>query len=301
MADEWKPKIIGIICNWCSYAGADGAGSARTQYPPDVRIVRVMCTGRIDTLFVLKAFADGADGVLVSGCHFGDCHYLRRSKVGSGDQRCDQHRERDRTKPDCSRKKEKRIINMTTGNPSPLVSLFQKEDFDDWSKPHLVGDTTEYSALLELQKMQKGDQRKYGNGIIVSVVTCTEIKQGIAIETGKTSPQYFNACSIIELHEDDFKALGINKNTNVRVTSAAGSVILKAVVTTQSLYPGLAHIPMGPWANMVVPAYTYSTGEPCFCGFDCLIEPAPEEKIENAVKLLHEKCGLKYVGDPHYD
>ena len=53
MADEWKPKIIGIICNWCSYAGADGAGSARTQYPPDVRIVRVMCTGRIDTLFVL--------------------------------------------------------------------------------------------------------------------------------------------------------------------------------------------------------------------------------------------------------
>ena len=76
MADEWKPKIIGIICNWCSYAGADGAGSARTQYPPDVRIVRVMCTGRIDTLFVLKAFADGADGVLVSGCHFGDCHYL---------------------------------------------------------------------------------------------------------------------------------------------------------------------------------------------------------------------------------
>ena len=54
MADEWKPKIIGIICNWCSYAGADGAGSARTQYPPDVRIVRVMCTGRIDTLFVTE-------------------------------------------------------------------------------------------------------------------------------------------------------------------------------------------------------------------------------------------------------
>ena len=60
MADEWKPKIIGIICNWCSYAGADGAGSARTQYPPDVRIVRVMCTGRIDTLFVLKAKLQGS-------------------------------------------------------------------------------------------------------------------------------------------------------------------------------------------------------------------------------------------------
>ena len=75
--------------------------------------------------------------------------------------------------------------------------------------------------------MQKGDQRKYGNGIICSVITCTEIKQGVVIETGKTSSKYFNACSIIELHEDDFKTLGINKNTNVRVTSAVGSVILK--------------------------------------------------------------------------
>ncbi len=76
MSDEWKPKIIAIICNWCSYAGADLAGGARIQYPPDVRAVRVMCTGRVDTLFIMKAFQDGADGVLISGCHFGDCHYL---------------------------------------------------------------------------------------------------------------------------------------------------------------------------------------------------------------------------------
>jgi coenzyme F420-reducing hydrogenase delta subunit len=74
--DGWKPKILGIVCNWCSYAGADLAGGARTQYPPDIRIVRLMCTGRLDPLFVMKAFMDGADGVLVSGCHFGDCHYL---------------------------------------------------------------------------------------------------------------------------------------------------------------------------------------------------------------------------------
>ena len=74
--DGWKPKILGIVCNWCSYAGADLAGSARAQYPPDIRIVRLMCTGRLDPLFILKAFVDGADGVLVSGCHFGDCHYL---------------------------------------------------------------------------------------------------------------------------------------------------------------------------------------------------------------------------------
>jgi coenzyme F420-reducing hydrogenase delta subunit len=74
--DGWKPKILGIVCNWCSYAGADLAGSARAQYPPDIRIVRLMCTGRVDPLFIMKAFMDGADGVLVSGCHFGDCHYL---------------------------------------------------------------------------------------------------------------------------------------------------------------------------------------------------------------------------------
>jgi F420-non-reducing hydrogenase iron-sulfur subunit len=74
--DGWKPKILGIVCNWCSYAGADLAGSARAQYPPDIRIVRLMCTGRLDPLFIMKAFVDGADGVLVSGCHFGDCHYL---------------------------------------------------------------------------------------------------------------------------------------------------------------------------------------------------------------------------------
>ncbi|MDG6257968.1 MAG: hydrogenase iron-sulfur subunit [Methanomicrobiaceae archaeon] len=76
MAEEWNPKIIAIICNWCSYAGADLAGGARMQYPPDIRAVRVMCTGRIDPLFIMKAFQDGADGVLISGCHFGDCHYL---------------------------------------------------------------------------------------------------------------------------------------------------------------------------------------------------------------------------------
>lgn len=76
MADEnWNPKIIAIICNWCSYAGADLAGGARIQYPPDIRAIRVMCTGRVD-LFIMKAFHDGADGMLISGCHFGDCHYL---------------------------------------------------------------------------------------------------------------------------------------------------------------------------------------------------------------------------------
>lgn len=72
---EWEPRIVGILCYWCSYAGADLAGSSRLSYPPNLRIVRVPCSGRVDPLFVLRAFARGADGVLVSGCHPGDCHY----------------------------------------------------------------------------------------------------------------------------------------------------------------------------------------------------------------------------------
>jgi len=73
----WEPKILGILCNWCSYAGADLAGSARLQHPPNVRIVRVPCSGRVDPQFVLKGFMRGFDGVLVSGCHPGDCHYAK--------------------------------------------------------------------------------------------------------------------------------------------------------------------------------------------------------------------------------
>jgi len=73
--NTFEPKIIGFLCNWCSYAGADLAGTSRTRYPQNVRIVRVPCSGRVDPLFVLKAFQDGADGVMVLGCHPGDCHY----------------------------------------------------------------------------------------------------------------------------------------------------------------------------------------------------------------------------------
>lgn len=76
MADDYEPKILGFLCNWCSYSGADLAGTSRIQYPPTVRVIRVMCTGRIDPAFIVKAFAEGADGVLVSGCHPGECHYV---------------------------------------------------------------------------------------------------------------------------------------------------------------------------------------------------------------------------------
>ncbi len=73
--DQSRLKIVGFLCNWCSYAGADLAGVNRLQYPDDIRIIRVPCSGRINPLLILKCFQEGADGVLVSGCHPGDCHY----------------------------------------------------------------------------------------------------------------------------------------------------------------------------------------------------------------------------------
>jgi len=73
---DWNPRIVVFACNWCSYAGADTAGVSRIQQQPHFRMIRVMCSGRIQPAFVLRAFEKGADGVLVSGCHFGDCHYV---------------------------------------------------------------------------------------------------------------------------------------------------------------------------------------------------------------------------------
>jgi len=73
---EFEPKIIVFACNWCTYAAADLAGTSRVQYPPNAYIVRMMCSGMINPSYVLRAFEDGADGVIVSGCHYTDCHYI---------------------------------------------------------------------------------------------------------------------------------------------------------------------------------------------------------------------------------
>ena len=75
MSLTWEPKIVGFACQWCTYAGADLAGTSRLQYPATVRLIRVPCSGRVNPAFVLRAFKRGADGVLVAGCHPGDCHY----------------------------------------------------------------------------------------------------------------------------------------------------------------------------------------------------------------------------------
>ena len=76
MSDGYEPIIIGFLCNWCAYAGADLAGTSRIQYPPNIRIIRVMCSGMVHPNLVIHALTKGADGVLICGCHIGDCHYL---------------------------------------------------------------------------------------------------------------------------------------------------------------------------------------------------------------------------------
>lgn len=72
---KWEPKVVGFLCHWCSYAGADLSGSARLEYPHNIRIIRIPCSGRVDPMFILRALQNGVDGVIVSGCHPGDCHY----------------------------------------------------------------------------------------------------------------------------------------------------------------------------------------------------------------------------------
>jgi F420-non-reducing hydrogenase iron-sulfur subunit len=79
MTDQFEPVIIGFTCNWCSYRAADLAGTARIKYPPNIRLIRLMCSGRLDPTFVLKALSGGADGVLITGCHPGECHYIEQN------------------------------------------------------------------------------------------------------------------------------------------------------------------------------------------------------------------------------
>jgi len=74
--DSFEPKIVGFLCNWCTYAGADLAGTSRMQYPPNMRPIRVMCSGAVDSVYILRALLEGADGVFMGGCHPGDCHYV---------------------------------------------------------------------------------------------------------------------------------------------------------------------------------------------------------------------------------
>jgi len=120
----------------------------------------------------------------------------------------------------------------------------------------------------------------------LNLITGRTIQQGVSMEAGKDKPAYRDACGIIEIDSSDFKRLGIWRNSNVRVTSAFGSVVVKAVDATQGPHPGLAYIPMGPWANMVVDPNTYSTGMPTFKGTPIVVEAAPEEPVYDSITLI---------------
>ncbi|MFA6092627.1 MAG: hydrogenase iron-sulfur subunit [Elusimicrobiota bacterium] len=140
----WEPRILAIFCNWCTYTAADLAGVSRMQYAHNVRIVRVMCSGRVDPQFVLDAFARGADGVLIGGCHPGDCHYiegnykaLRRSEMLKrmlSDMGIEDKRYRLEWISAAEGDKVQRVINEMTADVKALGPLNLPGRFKDWDK-----------------------------------------------------------------------------------------------------------------------------------------------------------------------
>ncbi len=130
------------------------------------------------------------------------------------------------------------------------------------------------------------------NKITLNLISGRSIQQGVAIEGGKEKPLYRTAAGIIELDPTDFKRLGVWKNTNVRVTSPHGNVVVKAIETTQGPHPGVAFIPMGPWANSITDPNTYSTGMPTFKGVAVTVEMAANEPILLGIELVQKQCGV---------
>jgi len=128
--------------------------------------------------------------------------------------------------------------------------------------------------------------------INVNLISGRSIQQGVAIEGGKEKPAYRTAAGIIELDLSDLKKLGAWKNTNVRVTSDYGSVIVKATETSQGPHPGIGFIPMGPWANSIVDPNTYSTGMPTFKGTPVKVEVAITEPVLLGIELVQKLCGV---------
>ena len=126
------------------------------------------------------------------------------------------------------------------------------------------------------------------NSIEVNLISGRTVWQGVAIEGHKHDDGYIKACGICELDVADMKKLHVFPGQTVKVSSAYGNVIVRAVKATQGPHPGLAFIPMGPWANQVISPVMYSTGMPSFKGVKVTIEPAPGETVENGIKLLQE-------------
>jgi formylmethanofuran dehydrogenase subunit D len=126
--------------------------------------------------------------------------------------------------------------------------------------------------------------------LALNLISGRTIQQGVAMEHGKEKEEYRKACGIIELDPSDLKKLGAWRNTNVRVTSPYGNVVVKAVEATQGPHPGLGYIPMGPWANSVINPNTYSTGMPTFKGVPVEIEVELKEPVLSSIELVQKKC-----------
>jgi len=126
--------------------------------------------------------------------------------------------------------------------------------------------------------------------ITLNLISGRTIQQGVAMEGGKEKDLYRRACGIIELDPSDLKKLGVWRNTNVRVTSPYGSVVVKAIETTQGPHPGLGWIPMGPWANAIVNPNTYSTGMPTFKGTPVEVEVAMDAPVLLGIELVQKAC-----------
>jgi formylmethanofuran dehydrogenase subunit D len=126
------------------------------------------------------------------------------------------------------------------------------------------------------------------DSISLNLITGRTIQQGVAMEGGKEKPAYTDACGIIEIDPVDFKRLGAYRSTNVRVTSDHGTVVVKAIEATQGPHPGLAYIPMGPWANAVTDPNTYGMGMPTFKGTPIQVSIATNEPVLSSVKLVQK-------------
>jgi F420-non-reducing hydrogenase iron-sulfur subunit len=161
MSKEWKPRIVAFFCNWCTYTAADLAGVSRLKYAANIRVIRLMCSGRVDPQFVVDALARGADGVLIGGCHPGDCHYvegnykmLRRFQLLKRmlkDMGIEEERVRLEWISAAEGEKVKTVINDMVQKVTALGPLGMPKRFEDWDKEmeHL-----EHAVKQEEQKSQ---------------------------------------------------------------------------------------------------------------------------------------------------
>ena len=219
---SFEPKILGFLCNWCSYAGADLAGVSRIQYPTNIRVIRVMCSGRVDPSFVADAFINGIDGVLVLGCHLGDCHYLTGNyeaeiKMKALSKLLDLIDFSNRMRLDWVSASEgnkfAQIVSEFTNHiqklgPSPLKEKQKKpEFFDSLQAVKNVLDDSRLRGLIARQRELVTDENVYGEQIsaerfdilINDVIRNEFIRHKIIIkikEKGKSVPTIANEINI---------------------------------------------------------------------------------------------------------